>query len=265
MSLNVAHANGGVLIFNGEYILLYCDGVEVQFEGDDAKSFHGVKKGRIYLTTHRMIFTNKNASDFLQSFSFPFFSMTSIELEQPIFGANYIKGKVKAQAGGNWAGHATFKVKFLTGGAIEFGQAMLHAAKIVSRNMPSEPPPYVPPSGPYYSPPPPAYMAPPQGYYGFIPPTDVFPNVPPENTVYMTDMPPPYPGLNAAGATGYSGNPPPAGFVDADAKAKEAAQQQAYYNPYNPSYAYVPQPYQTSPPMPNAPPPSYWDATKKQQ
>lgn len=264
MALNVAHNNGGVLIFNGEYILLYCDGVELQFEGDDAKNFHGTKKGRIYLTTHRMIFTNKNASDFFQSFSFPFFTMTSIELEQPIFGANYIKGKVKAQAGGNWEGQAVFKLKFMTGGAIEFGQAMLHAAKLASRNMPAEPPPYVPASGPYYSPPPPAYMAPPQGYYGFVPPTNVFPNVPPANTVYMTDMPPPYPGINTPGATGFAGNPSPPGFIGADPKAQEAAQQ-AYYNPYNPGYAYVPQSYPTSPPMANAPPPSYWDATKKQQ
>ena len=30
----------------------------------------------------------------------PFFAMHGLELEQPVFGANYIKGKVRAEAGG---------------------------------------------------------------------------------------------------------------------------------------------------------------------
>lgn len=47
-----------------------------------------------------MIFLNKNEKDHLQSLSFPFFSMSAVELEQPVFGANYIKGLVHAQAGG---------------------------------------------------------------------------------------------------------------------------------------------------------------------
>lgn len=49
-------------------------------------------------------------------------------LEQPIFGANYIKGVVVAQPNGNWAGQAKFKLVFKAGGAIDFGQAMLKAA-----------------------------------------------------------------------------------------------------------------------------------------
>ena len=48
-----------------------------------------------------------------------------MEIEQPVFGANYIKGKVIAQAGGNWSGEVKFKLLFKKGGAIEFGQAML--------------------------------------------------------------------------------------------------------------------------------------------
>ncbi len=49
-----------------------------------------------------MIFLNKNEKDALQSFSVPFFSMTAVELEQPVFGANFIKGVVSAQAGGKY-------------------------------------------------------------------------------------------------------------------------------------------------------------------
>jgi len=51
-------------------------------------------------------------------------------LEQPIFGANYIKGLVKAQANGNLEGDAKFKLHFKSGGAIDFGQAMLKAAQM---------------------------------------------------------------------------------------------------------------------------------------
>ncbi len=48
-----------------------------------------------------------------------------VEIEQPVFGANYIKGKVRAQPNGNWYGDAKFKLVFKKGGAIEFGEAML--------------------------------------------------------------------------------------------------------------------------------------------
>lgn len=53
-----------------------------------------------------------------------------MELEQPVFGANYIKGKVRAQPNGNWLGEAKFKLIFKKGGAIDFGQAMLRAASM---------------------------------------------------------------------------------------------------------------------------------------
>lgn len=238
MSLNTAHANGGVLIYNGEIILLYCDGVEFTIEGNDAKQFGGTKKGRIYLTTHRMIFMNKSEKDNLQSFSFPFFSLSGVELEQPIFGANYIKGNVIAQAGGNWTGKATFKLKFFSGGAIEFGQAMVKAAKMASQYMPPQPPPYTPHQGPYFPAPPPAYMPPAGGVNGFIPPTDAFPSAPPANSVYTMDMPPPYPGIypppyayapgsgmypqaGANGVVNHPHGPPPPGFT-ADGGASAA-------------------------------------------
>ena len=60
--------------------------------------FKGEKKGRLYLTTHRMIFNTKKQDDPMKSFSFPFVALKDVELEQPIFGANYIKGKVRTGA-----------------------------------------------------------------------------------------------------------------------------------------------------------------------
>lgn len=250
MSLNTAHANNGVLIFSGECILLYCDHVTMEFSGQDRPEFKGSKSGRLFLTTHRMIFNNTNTKDPLLSFSFPFTTLKQVELEQPMFGANYIKGKVRAQPNGGWIGEAKFKLHFKHGGAIEYGQAMLQASAMVSRNNPGydSPPAYQPPAGSWYSAPPPAYAPPPTGYYGWVPPTNVFPDAPPANTVFMTDMPPPYPGLNTGELRNRSGH---------DAKAAEAAASggTAYYDP-NTNFAYVPPPYSSDAP------PSYDDGMK---
>ena len=47
-----------------------------------------------------------------------------------MFSANYIRGKINAQPNGNFIGEVKFKVVFKSGGAIEFGQAMLKAAHL---------------------------------------------------------------------------------------------------------------------------------------
>jgi len=59
-----------------------------------------------------------------------FQALREVELEQPVFGANYIKGKVISQPNGNWEGEAKFKLHFKSGGAIDFGTAMLRAAQM---------------------------------------------------------------------------------------------------------------------------------------
>nr|CAG4644991.1 EOG090X0ADZ [Leptodora kindtii] len=258
MSLNTAHANNGVLIYSGECILLYCDNVSLEFNGQDRAEFRGSKQGRLYLTTHRMIFNNKNAKDPLISFSFPFSTLKDIELEQPMFGANYIKGKVRAQPNGGWVGEVKLKLFFKHGGAIEYGQAMLQAALMVKRQYPQtnydSPPPYQPPARHWQNAPPPAYSAPSAGYYGWVPPTHVFPDAPPVGGVYMMEMPPPYPGLNS-NPSGYNGYNP------SYSKAAEAAAcapplQAAYYDPNKPNLVYAPPPYGEAPP-------SYDDAKTK--
>jgi WW domain-binding protein 2 len=45
-----------------------------------------------------------------------------VEIEQPVFGGNYIRGKVRAQENGNWNGEVKFKLLFKSGGAIDYGQ-----------------------------------------------------------------------------------------------------------------------------------------------
>ena len=60
-----------------------------------------------------MVFNNKNGKDTLQSFSMPFYCMREVELEQPVFGANYIKGKVTAEMDGKTLFVALFSLFLL--------------------------------------------------------------------------------------------------------------------------------------------------------
>lgn len=190
-------------------ILLFSDNVTLDFNGQGGQEFKGQKTGRIYLTTHRMIFNNKKATDPLLSFSAPFVALSSVEVEQPVFGANFIKGFVQAQEHGGYAGRVGFKMVFKNGGAIDFAQSMLRAVQMARRNYQFDaPPPYMPPTGNLYPAPPPAYTPSPQGYYGWHPSTQAFPNQPPPNSVYMHDNPPPYPGIGGQ-VPAYGGGGPP--------------------------------------------------------
>lgn len=151
-----------------------------------------------------MIFTSTpvNQNPRLKSFSAPFYALFDLKLEQPVFGANYIKGKVRHEdhASGNSPPFA-FKLKFNKGGAIEFGQAMSQAAKqadSVARET-------------HWQPPPPYTASPAEQYYqaagnvyqpaypvGFALPTQVFNQAPPAGFIYAMDAPPPYPGITTA-------------------------------------------------------------------
>lgn len=111
-------------------ILLHAPTAVLSFSGsDDLKHFNDLN-GNIYLTSHRLIFLGKSAKSPLKSFSFPFGVLSEVDVEQPVFGANFIKGKVRAQQDGNWRGEAKFKIKFTSGGAIDFAQGMLRAIQI---------------------------------------------------------------------------------------------------------------------------------------
>lgn len=59
-------------------IILFSDNVTMEFSGQDSTLFKGSKTGKIYLTTHRMIFNNQKSSDPLQSFSFPFVCLSDV-------------------------------------------------------------------------------------------------------------------------------------------------------------------------------------------
>nr|KAF6297320.1 WW domain binding protein 2 [Myotis myotis] len=198
MALNKNHSEGGgVIVNNTESILMSYEHVELTFNDmkNVPEAFKGTKKGTVYLTPYRVIFLSKG-KDAMRSFMMPFYLMKDCEIKQPVFGANYIKGTVKAEAGGGWEGSASYKLTFTAGGAIEFGQRMLQVASQASRG---EAPPgaygysYLP-TGPYVFPPPVAngmYPCPP-GYPYPPPPPEFYPGPP------MMD-----------GAMGYVQPPPP--------------------------------------------------------
>lgn len=146
----------------------------------------------------------------LKSLSIPFYTLHDLTLEQPIFGANYIKGK-STEAGNN--SKFTFKLKFTSGGATEYGQALLNAAKSVRNYQQStafQPPPaYSNPAGQYYQAPPNVYQ--PAYNCGFALPNDIFNQPPPAGFIYTSEAPPPYPGLNTheMQKSAYPTQPPP--------------------------------------------------------
>ena len=96
-----------------------------------------------------------------------------------------------AQPNGGYEGEVKFKLRFKSGGAIDFGTAMLKAAQMASRNYVQDaPPPYTAPSGSWYAAPPPAYTASPDGYGGWVPPTNVFPDQPPRKAAAVVEIEP---------------------------------------------------------------------------
>ncbi|XP_008273373.1 postacrosomal sheath WW domain-binding protein isoform X3 [Oryctolagus cuniculus] len=186
MAVNQSHTEDrrGPVIPYGESLLEQCPGVHLSFpqQPQGSSLFSGTKSGTLFLTSYRVIFlTSHSVSDPMLSFMMPFDLMKSCTIEQPVFGANYIKGTIHAAPDGGWEGQATFKLVFRAGGAIHFAQLMMEAASaVIVYGAPSSaygaPPPVyaAPPLG--YGPPPTGYGAPPPGYgappigYGAPPP-----------------------------------------------------------------------------------------------
>lgn len=274
MSVNTAsNGPGRLLLMAGERVVDRRKGVEFALDGNNLTSKLTKKaSGEIYLTTSRIIFLCKDSKD-LHSFSADFRSVSSVELEQPLFGANYVKCIVKAEAGGGWEGTTKLRLTFSSGGAIEFGRKLLHMQK--GGTPPVELPPtydtfdynpYGAPPAPYYAPPYTAEGYPPPGGAGYAPPGGAgYP--PPGGAGY----PPPggagYPPAGGAGyappggagypppgGTGYpppggAGYPPPGGAGYAPPYPGYAAPPGAYAPPPPPGYgAAQPPPGYTAPP-----------------
>lgn len=216
--MNKVLCNNGRLTLHGDYVVYHQDGVEFSLEGDQIPGFlKGSRKGNVFITTQKVIFAPTAGSNY-GSFSMNFHSIRNVEVKQPMFGANYVKGDVISEPDGGWQGRGSFKVTFNSGGAIEFAQHFKHAVANAHRPG-SQPPPPVPgqpllsngnaytyhnayqpqPAGYYaaYPPPPPAGYP---GYPGYPPPVGVVGQPPPYQP---NETPPPYPGQAAPSA------PPP--------------------------------------------------------
>jgi len=95
----------------------------------------GTKAGKIYLTNYRLIFRTKNTNDMMQELSMPFKQIKDFEIKQPVFGANFLTGKLLAEPNGGWEGSVVFEITFKDGGAIELGQKLIDIASKPLRPM----------------------------------------------------------------------------------------------------------------------------------
>lgn len=266
MSMNKVLCNSGRLTLHGDYVMYHQDGVEFTLDGDEIPGFlKGSRKGNVFVTTQKVIFAPTTGCNY-GSFSMNFHSIRNVEVKQPMFGANFVKGDVISEPDGGWQGRGTFKVTFNSGGAIEFAEQFKHA--VASAHRPgSQPPPPAAPGQPvlmnrdgnmyhnngnmyYYGyPPQPGYYAaypppPPGPYPGYPPPVGVVGQPPPYQP---QENPPPYPGQVAPSAP-----PPPSegysSYAYGDAKAREAYNtgQNVYVPAPQPPPAYAPPPYRDS-------------------
>lgn len=62
--------------------------------------FRGKHKGKVFVTTHRMVFLSDDRRDVLLSFAVAFMYLKDLHVEQPLFGANYIAGIAAAHPNG---------------------------------------------------------------------------------------------------------------------------------------------------------------------
>lgn len=129
------------------------------------------------MTTHRLVIIvtpyRQNAP--VKSLCAPFCAIIKCNVEQPIFGANYIEATVRDETDSSKS--FSFKLKFSKGGAIELAMAMNRAVAAVGRNYNPSMPPSQPgnynTSNQYYQAPPTVYAP---GYNcGVQMPTQQFP------------------------------------------------------------------------------------------
>lgn len=129
MSINRS-TGPGISFWDGEMVVQDHDNVQMSLKKNTHSTEHlkGVKLGKVYLTNYRMIFRTKSTKDMMQELSMPFKQIKDFEIKQPVFGANYIYGKLIAEPNGGWEGSVVFEMIFKAGGAIELGQKLVNLA-----------------------------------------------------------------------------------------------------------------------------------------
>nr|XP_009857700.1 WW domain-binding protein 2-like [Ciona intestinalis] len=129
MSFN-KHMGPGLALFQGEMILMDHENVEMVLKkfSHSCEHLKGQKIGHVYLTNFRLLFVSSKSNDMLRELSMPFKNIKDFEIKQPVFGANYLQGKLNAEPDGGWQGFGIFEMTFKSGGAIEVGQKLVKLA-----------------------------------------------------------------------------------------------------------------------------------------
>jgi len=130
MSINRSSGPGVLNFWDGEVAIQEHSNVQVVFKKNTHSNEHlkGTKQGKVYLTNYRVIFRTKSSKDMLQELSMPFKQIKDFEIKQPVFGANFLYGKLIAEPNGGWQGSVLFEMSFKDGGAIELGQKLMDLA-----------------------------------------------------------------------------------------------------------------------------------------
>lgn len=162
MSINQAHYQGGLLLYQGEQIVNHSKNVTLSFDKASrqyGEVFRGSHKGKVFVTTHRMVFLSDDQRDNLLSFAIAFMYIKDLRVEQPIFGANYIEGIAGSHPNGGFQGEVKFQLTYSSGGAIEASAALRQVNSIFHRENQAAPPCYGMAAENLYEPPPPSYQA----------------------------------------------------------------------------------------------------------
>jgi hypothetical protein len=124
------NVNGIPFRLQDEYVLMERKGIDIEVKIPNKSSLSG--KGKVFLTTARMVFVSKNfTSDKFKSFDMPIITLSHIDFKQPIFGSNYLQFDCKP-INATLPGNATVKIWFTEGGCDKFLRSFEHVCKQVN-------------------------------------------------------------------------------------------------------------------------------------
>ncbi|ESN91156.1 hypothetical protein HELRODRAFT_182232 [Helobdella robusta] len=193
MAVNAAHneSKKKVVIYRDEMIVLYYKEVKLQFDKTKNEFFKNPKTGKLFLTTHRLIFLNERKSDKMISLTMPYLNLKHLDMKQPIFGNNYIVGVIKPDNEDEvWSVSEEFRITINKGGTYELFRMIMDFKRDVAKQAKSDPQENDQPPSP------PANKG----------PTDIFmfynkytlPEKERGNLLEMSDQPAPYPSVPMA-------------------------------------------------------------------
>eukprot|EP00355_Strombidium_rassoulzadegani_P010533 CAMPEP_0168618830 /NCGR_PEP_ID=MMETSP0449_2-20121227/6277_1 /TAXON_ID=1082188 /ORGANISM="Strombidium rassoulzadegani, Strain ras09" /LENGTH=139 /DNA_ID=CAMNT_0008659723 /DNA_START=1 /DNA_END=420 /DNA_ORIENTATION=+ len=119
---------------SGEAFILTRHGLDFEVKIEGLGKLKG--KGMAYLTTSRIVLVKKDYKDNdpFKAFDIPIAYTFNESFEQPIFGANYIKGKCKPLVPGSLPADPQFKIWFMEGGCGRFLKSWRYCLSTLREN-----------------------------------------------------------------------------------------------------------------------------------